>query len=421
MTNRTRTRRISSRIGTCQEYWNNKPSLAAVSYDMNGKTETMSDVIVPRYFQRVAKGEVINNPCHYVESTQRSQGGWSYRRVHSSGTYEVRGDGSLTAWYLHHHWKVPIPGIDLNTSIDQKTQASKQQALASVDATPYGFAEDIGEIAETLRFLRDPLSSLKALALSFRAEKMRRERFLRSNPKQKEKVREKLRRQMRIYLTDTRDLAAADVWLTYRFAFSPLMRSISSLTEALGTTIHRPKRRTSRSKTSGNVSNSGTVTKTAHEKLQYENDGAFEVRSGILYEVTNPVESFAFKYGVRFKDIPVTAWNLLPLSFMADRIVNISNCIRGLTNLSDPTVNILAGWVVTKKTVSSKRRLSLTNPPGWTGTTSFDTVVNETFTYDRTTWQPGVQDTVPAFTPKYLVSDISKTLDLLALVHKALT
>jgi hypothetical protein len=140
------------------------------------------------------------------------------------------------------------------------------------------------------------------------------------------------------------------------------------------------------------------------------------VRAGILYEVSNPVVNFQYKYGLRFKDIPTTLWAVLPLSFMVDRFVNISNFFGGATNLLDPNVKILGAWVTSKRERLQSIGVRSISESGYTSTIVPDDIVDKTFLYAREVWEPSLVDAIPSLDIKGLVNSSAKVTDLLALV-----
>jgi hypothetical protein len=143
----------------------------------------------------------------------------------------------------------------------------------------------------------------------------------------------------------------------------------------------------------------------------------YDASAHCLYEVDNPVESFQFKYGLRFEDIPETAWNLLPLSFMVDRVVDISAFWRSVTNLSNPSTHFLAGSTRVKYTHERFISAYDIEPGGWgVITLGPDMNYHKSFIYDRVLWSPSFVDTIPTLDLKGLVNSATKITDLSALI-----
>jgi len=367
----------------------------------------MSDVVVPDYYERIRQGAIINNPCAMTVDLFEVVGSGIYagRRLSDNALYEVKGDGSLTAWLYAWNTQKPnfgsaVPTLD-KSAIQHRAEL---KALTHVDSSPYEFLEDVGELRETYSFLTGKFSSVRRLAKTFN-------KATRSAMRNKGRI-------ARNYAT-----ASADVWLEYRFAVMPLVRSALSLTEAIGQNVIVPKRRSAHGKENG-ISALGTKsattfwnphtvhwTQTRYKKVEYH--------AAILYEVTNPAKDWQIKYGLRTKDIPETAWNLLPLSFMADRIVSISSSIRAITNLLDPSLRTLAASIRVKETeVIETTAHSITPGAGWSVSISPDTTHDESFSYVRTIWLPDILSAVPVLNIERLYNSGSKILDLASLSWK---
>jgi hypothetical protein len=277
--------------------------------------------------------------------------------------------------------------------------------MSNIDSTPYAFGEDIGELGETIRFLKSPGKSLFNLSKGFKRSVRKKERLFG-------------RRNAINHAT-----ALADVWLEWRFAVAPLVRSMNSLIEAYQTDVHQPLRRTGRgfwsdSSDSGTQTvqvgyyGGNTCTFTVHASSSVEH------RAGILHQVSNPASQFQYKYGLRGKDLPLTLWQLVPLSFMVDRVYDISSFTGSVVNLLDPNVDILAAWLTTKTEYLEEFSLQSVNESGYPSSVAPDTIFSRSFRYDRVIWSPGISDAVPGFTPKNLVKDAKSITDLLALSLK---
>jgi hypothetical protein len=366
----------------------------------HAKSESIRDVVTPGFYRRINNGDVINNPCN-INISENISGGGSYNAVgtgpNDGKSYATFG-GSITSYHMSNHSMQHITVIT-DDDIASRIALTKLRALAAVDSTPFAFGEDMLEIRETLRFLRDPLYTLRNIA-----ERMR--KFYRS------RTRKGINSQK----------AFADMWLEYRFAVSPLVQSAMSIIEAYNdTTSKRPKRRTARgfSTHTDETSDSaiGYYTPSIYDEFSRKGKVTVDIHSGILYEVSNPVNDMNFRLGLRLKDIPETLWNIVPLSFMVDRLVDISSSISGFVNLVDPSVTILAGWTRVKTESEKEIQFNAQTNPNWSVQVSGDVVKEKSFSYDRSPWNPSVADLVPSFTPDNLVSDVTKTLDLLQLMR----
>jgi hypothetical protein len=301
-------------------------------------------------------------------------------------------------------------------SEDDLIQDSKLQALSHVDETPYAFGEDVGEIKETVQFLRRPFSSLLKLGKHFDRN------LARALTKKNRRRRYNKLRQLSQYSQEV-----ANAWTEVRFAASPLVRSTLDLVESAswynGATP--PQRLIARGHNENEISQSDIYNHywsgTVYDVWKREWKGTIDVSAGILYEISNPVHDLRWRLGLRVQDVPETIWQLLPYSFMVDRVLDVSKMVRSLTTLADPRVKILAGWV--RQTYNGERSLSYVNQvnPGWTVTVSPDVTSEKESFYDRQPWIPTASDTIPRVKPLGLVDDITKTLDLAALTYQYFT
>jgi hypothetical protein len=370
--------------------------------------ETMTDEVVPGYRDRIARGEVINNACNYQKISVGGTGGGTRVATHKTtgAVHNVGGGGSLTQYYRTalsaglRPTPVATSCKTANVLINQAAAA----ALAQVDSSPYSFAEDIATWKQTAGFLKNPLASLGKLSKAFSTDVA--------------KLQERRKALQRAQ-------AIADVWLSYRFAFSPLIKSINTAIDAYAAPVERPARRTARGSATDMGQNLGNNQVKGSPPNQYWWDvGSTLTRQAsavILYEVSNPVTDWRFKYGLRTKDLPELIWDLVPYSFMVDRISDVGQTIRGLTNLADPAVKILAGSTTIREESSNTYRLTKNvGNSNYNISISPDDVTEKTFTYTRVVWIPTWTDTVSRPDLAGLVSSTTKVADLLALVTKQL-
>jgi hypothetical protein len=282
---------------------------------------------------------------------------------------------------------------------------AKQQALANVDSTPYEFFEDVLELKETLRFLRNPLQGISDLARLYKRKKSQ----LIKTTKDKKLLAKKL----------------SNLWNQYQFAFAPLVRSLMDGYELMEKwdDIERPARRSAHGRSDD--SEFGTYYSSSSygfdTKLYFFRKRTIEVEhhAAILYEVSNPLVDWKFKMGLRAKDIPSVTWQIMPLSFMVDRLYDINAFIKGLVNLADPRVAILAASVTKRRTDTCNVQCSnATNSYNqWSfSITEKDSIDHIDFSYDRVVWAPSISDTVPVFDPRGLVNSVTKIADLTSLI-----
>lgn len=407
---RTRYRQFDHKIDQPVETYKDGTLISTTYNSTANEYDSMTDVVVSGYYSKIARGEIINNPMSYVKvSNTTTPGGYLKYSQHQKQNfsspihdYEVIGPGSKTT----HAAQVYPPSrkldyLSLPAEEPNLEGDSKAQALGNVDRTPYAFAEDVGEIRETLKFLRSPFSSMRDLSNLFKKDVARRQA--------KQKILDRAK-------------AIADAWTEYQFAFLPLVRSAHDLIESASQKVNNPSRKTARGFASQQDSDFNTELRDGYDTWSVTMNYSCDHKAGILYEVSNPLQDWRYKYGLRFKDIPETLWALMPYSFMVDRMSNISQTIRGLTALLDPNVKILTAWHTRKSSqIRTRSWVSYQNPP-WV--TAYDHVPDvdtlETFEYDRAVWLPTFSDTVQSLDLKGLVDSSTKIADLAALITQRL-
>jgi hypothetical protein len=370
----------------------------------------MQDILTDRFFQRIADGEIIINDMSVTGTTvENTVGSWSNYNfeVPSNPTFfETGGDGSVIQWMLD------LP-LEISSSIDPPSynetdmvSMAKLIAIANIDPSDFEFAEDTGEIRETLRLLRHPFRSLFELSRDFK--RSRKKRYAKSYSRRRRETN-----------ASRMAKATAETYLEYRFGIIPLVRTISSLYQDMTLAkIKKPLRKTSRGYENFNGENSEHCTdKNGFRDFLKTREVSVDVRAGIIYELKHQLSDWRQHYGFRNKDLLRTAWDLVPFSFVVDRVVNIGNGITALTNLSDENISILGGWVSIRKDDSVIMELLSQTEAGHTFTISNCKQTRTTKSYSRGSWVPNVFDVVPPVVPGGLVKDATKIADLAALVY----
>lgn len=140
-------------------------------------------------------------------------------------------------------------------------------------------------------------------------------------------------------------------------------------------------------------------------------------RAGIFYRLKRPSDGVRFKYGIRGEDLPEGLWAIVPYSFMVDRVVDVSGAIRAATNLADPNIQILAGYVThsVKRDVFFASRSYSVVTGTMTETGTGDLCSNFKTEVTRKPWLPSYGDVkLPANLPD-LTNSFTKVADLVAL------
>lgn len=385
-----------------------------ITYDRHLDSRVMDDVITSDYSRRSTDGEILINPLEFVVNrhvlpddtinwTETSTG--DSFSVPDSATANVL---RSTIGYLPQTENLYVPSTTIDE--DEELDLRRQLALAFVDKPQYGFGEDLFEIAETIRFLKNPFNSIIKLLRAFDL-----------------KASGRLSKMDHIRDFARKSEAVAEVWASYSFALAPLVRSIENALDALHDTSTLSLRRTSRSKNTIGVSNSADFVGSFWGGQGLPLFGAnatatrtqsIEFHAGIVYDA--PQRGYLIdKLGLRNKDLIVTAWEVIPMSFMLDRIVSVKNVLSSSINLLDPTVSIKGGFVTKRKT---ERYSVLQTDFGFTrdghvlNTFAAQPHVTEKFTMTREKWDPSIADSLPLFNPKELVNSATKMADLASLL-----
>lgn len=363
----------------------------------------MEDVEIPNFHRRVAAGEIfMNNMFRETESIDMVV---PSRQKITHKSYPKQWytlDGDLLS-YRGARFTDPFFDTTLDVQGSYHTDVAKSRALANVNASDYGFMEDVAEIGSTLKFLRNPIKGITDVF--------------------SDHYREARKWSSRKGIEDFSQ-ALADTYLSYRFAYQPLAKSTHDLLAAVTTTVkNRPSRLTARG-----FSRADWVEKDESRRLHgtvqalYRSKNRYNVRATILYEVENSPSSWAKKYGLRFSDVPETVWATMPYSFLVDRVWNVSDAISGITQFINPNVRILGAC--TKHEYEQEDTIQ--HIAG--GTSSWAYISNErmghnkrSYSYkSRTSWTPSLSDSIPPHAISGLVDSSTKIFDLLALVTQRL-
>lgn len=368
---------------------------------VSGITHTFNDVVVPGFKSLSAKGFIINNPMSSHKAT-RQAGGGSFTATGTNYTRTFSGNGSLTLVEIPYGTFINAPNRSDLSKLDTASLNSRARltALSEIDSTPYAFMEDAAEFHSTLSLLKNPLQSALALARTFNSDYAKRRK--KGVPHVK---------------------ALADAWLVYRYGFRPIMYSIANVEKVFSgmNFTAPPLRRTSRGKARDAVKTQGSYSKNmgvgSTDTYVFADEVSFEATAGILYEMSSPYMNTPELLGFRAKDIPTTAYQLMPYSWVLDRFVDLTKVSKALMNLSDPKVKILAAWTTTNaQHITVDQWVAATRPTVSISVTG-DQVVSTTVDKTRSVWYPSVADAAPVFNPRI---DAAFTLDLASLILQRL-
>lgn len=336
-----------------------------------GTVKTTNDIVTSKFHSRIRDGEIINNPYSstLIEKSGSASGSHSSVYIPSCSGTNLK---SLMCDSMHviiadtkdivHPWDPDIVNLEF--------LAGTQAAAGIIPADVMGMV-DLIEIRKTLDMIRNPFEATRKFVSDIRRSK----RYQRSKAK------------------SVGEFISSN-WLQYRYGILPLLSSMNGIIEV----VTKPKtsvRHTSRGFASGNF---GTITEVGPvsgntpgsfftTQINREITGRCTVRTGVLYE---HVFSTTDRIGFSLHDIPSTAWELIPYSFVADWFANTGDLIRALTPKAG--VRQLACWTRNEFVLDAKNTVLHGNPPPHTNWTHSDSrqasqVTKTTFRYR----QPGIR------------------------------
>jgi hypothetical protein len=299
----------------------------------------MSDVIVPQYHQRVAKGEVFFNPMVKTSLERSYSGSQGHRQKYNTPIapcmqfrrYEGFGDyiGNAVAALVGDSPTVTPPASNDAVIRDLRSEVSTT-VLGNRGIGESNLWESLAEYKQTVDMFSDVHGRFAA-----RFEDL------------KNDIRGGFDPRKRFSLKHLPFRAAGwtiSSWLAYRYGISPLLRDIQTVFEA----AHKKSRHM-------------RVTTRAHREVDLTSSVSFQVasqgslRTTIMRLLTDRVEVRAMTLddvmigwpehlGLTVKGLVTVPWDLITLSFVADHFVNVGDFLRSFA--PTPGWTMLGGSVV---------------------------------------------------------------------------
>lgn len=347
-------------------------------------TDTMLDVVVPGYRRLSAQGIIFNNP---MEHLVHSRTGGSGTRTAVSDTQFSQATGNIIPFLADLDGVSHLPSMVNTTGGD-----ALLRAFANIDSTPYSFAEDLAELAESYEYLRKPFQAFAGALLSYRR---RRDTLMRKGLNKAQ--------------------AHSKAWLEYRFALTPMAMSAYNAGDALANWKKRvmPVRMTSRGFANESYVHNDKIIVNYREYYR-DIQSKCTTRATVLYERPGGEMSVAHTLGLRAKDIPAAMWAVCPYSWLVDRFVDISALVSACVNLFDPNVQIKLACTSQKIETTSRLAILSDTTPGWATSHACDPEMLKELYYKRTP-QPTNQVPLPRVTTASL-SSVLKMTDIVALI-----
>lgn len=346
--------------------WYNVPGPApvwsqAAKANSRGTVESMTDRVTPGYKTISSQGGIVNNWCSRIreDRSTTTSGPMFANSVSDPGTVHY-GDLQGPHWTQGTPQSVTRPAGRPSFSVDMQNLRSlaATQAMANVDKPDFNGAVTIGEIGETLRYLRNPVAA--GLQLADRIAKSARQSGLTKGASRRARLNPK---------PGGVGSALAGVHLSIIYGFKPLVKDIFAALTTLQNASHlRPPRQTARGKQERTYTDTWTSQETFSGityTATYKWEQVVTVKCGVFYSQSVEVSGFDH-FGLRIKDIPAAMWAISPLSFVTDWFVNVGTFISAITPSAG--TKILAAWTTTTTKTTLTRSVSNYVLPlsGWT-------------------------------------------------------
>jgi hypothetical protein len=339
--------------------------------------DEMTDTVTPNFRRKSRAGSVIVSPMTKIYTHTRYVPTGKYWS-HDGGSGE---GGEGTNWVLISKPVDPrYPGGFLNhqdilDAIAQAEHVSVTAAYADVGKSDAESLVSLGELHETLAFLASPLKKVAQLSERFKRHhktlerdaeifSKRLERWSSLPPGRRSKIPKPVQPKRKLNLGKFEASDIAGLWLAYRYGLMPLVYDIQDHWKAFQNLANKPpERATARGKFTlkGSVvyppepgGSAGLSSWTTEELLDFQ----VSSRAGVLYEPR--LETASQKFGLELHRIPSALWEWIPLSFVADWLLNMSEVLDALSSHLRAKA-ILGAWVTTRVDFSYQKRFFYTH------------------------------------------------------------
>ena len=327
----------------------------------------MEDTVTPKFERRSQKGEIIISPM----SKWKTKGVTTLRPFTQYGLADTAGRRSrveFSAFWgpiVHRpsNWAdSPAPEYawkPVAAEIQRLEQLAITEAYAGVGQPDVSTLVSIGELPETLAFLWKPVKEMLSLTKRgsrwLKSARDRDERFLEQKrrfnnlPPNKRKGKKPPKKPTHPPFTVGKWKATdiSSFWMAYRYELMPLIYEFQDWQKALRQALKEPARETSRNKQSSSkevttydqLSTSGVTKSQITEKISFK----VSSRAGVMYA---PSVEWQTRFGFTLDRVPAAAYELIPLSFVADWFWNGAAVYDALT-AEFRAQRILGAWVST--------------------------------------------------------------------------
>jgi len=383
-----------------------------VTTGVGGTFVIMTDNVTPGFSRARNRGQIINSPMSRNSETRTMGLGTILYQISSGGVVHSLKQSDRPLGFPYgldsYLWKLP--------STSMMTNEVRTRALANVKRPDYAGLVSLGELRESLSYLRNPLKTGLKLAgvLEHRIGSLYRKTSY--TPK-----RGALHRDDSAIVKELENL-----YLEFRYGVRPMIGEVTSFLENFRDKhlIHpRPDRQTFRARqeqrdaldwSESSIVLGGEILC----DITYHVERTTTVSAGLLYEYTSDY-GLGDKWGLTLGQVPATAWALTPLSFVVDWAFNTSQFLAAITPVAG--ANRLAEWLTTREEIVVTRQITKhVWPSPWGSVTAAGTRGLDSVHVVRYSRSPYIG--LPSLAVKANVlttlSDSARQLDLAALFHQ---
>lgn len=356
--------------------WTNEVT-NSMMYPWTGKESTFEDVVTPRFRTEVGKGKVFFNPMRQWQRliTFSGTGGTANETVklNCSGTlytkirrwsdshyffsltggssFGLRGDGTLN-----------VPTASLNAlDYDAAILEVATQARAKIKSGEAGGWESAAQYDKTLALLRNPLPNFKKLSSSF----LRKARLSKKGGSGPSK-----------FVSNALEVTSGE-WLKYRYGVLPLINDFQAVLNELGRGTLVFNRHSARASLQLQKTQTYSINTTATGWACLHLVARGSTTTLRAMSLDEYKASSWTNLGLDLSQIPKTAWELVPFSFVVDWFVNVGDYLNALTPRLD-VVNLGSCLVLSDVTVTT------VTPQQWTAPSGHVIATPPTGTYQET-------------------------------------
>jgi len=392
----TRKRSLGSQRFTPSVTWNNPKSGTKGSYShqsagWTGKSSVIEDTLNPGFAARRARGEIILSDM-LLTVVERDDPSCSFTiGPHVSwGSNSVNGDFSS-----FFDTSVPDPSVGFDADILSAASLAATRARARISAPDISAGEALNDLGQTVQMLKSPLKGSIDLV----------KRMLKQRNKTLGKT------------TASAFLASKNAWLEYRYGWKPLLMDMDTIVESISAKRSPQKKAYLVARAQENFSRTfekpfgvtGGLPRVDSVSGVVRVERSVRASAGVFYCYRNSMnqKEMAQTLGTRPRDLALSAWEIIPYSFVVDWFVNVGDWLQAV--VPDPSLHILGSWTTTcddKKTSYEELKTStyISSSPA---TTFYNYPKGATYT--RSTVRRTCNQSAPS-TP-YL------TMNTLSLVH----